>query len=89
MLCHVVLGTASGAASFSLAVVAGVGCLGQAVMKRSWPLVGLMTVHDLLIDAGRLGLAYVSALHPVNALLILLVTFSLSDIKGVCGVFTR
>jgi hypothetical protein len=36
------------------------------------------------IDAGRLGLVYVS--HPVNALLLLLTTLSLADIKGI---FTR
>jgi hypothetical protein len=40
----------------------------------------------LLIDARHLGVVYVSALHPVNALLLLLTTLSLADIKAI---FTR
>jgi hypothetical protein len=86
---HAVLGTLLVAASFSLPVIAGIGRLGQSVIKRSWLLAGLMILQGLLIDAGRLGLVYVSALHPVNALLILLVTLSLADIKGVFTTFAR
>jgi hypothetical protein len=54
----------------TLPVIAGVGHLGQSTIKRSWLLVGLMLLQGLLIDAGRFGLVYVSALHPVNALLV-------------------
>jgi hypothetical protein len=80
---HVVLGTVLVASSFSLPVIAGVGHLGQGTIKRSWLLAGLMILQGVLIDAGRLGLVYVSALHPVNALLVLLTTLSLADIKGI------
>jgi hypothetical protein len=86
---HVILGTALVAASFSLPVIAGVGRLGQSAIKRSWLLAGLMILQGLLIDAGRFGAVYVAALHPVNALLILLVTVSLADIKSVFGAFAR
>jgi hypothetical protein len=80
---HVVLGTLLVASSFSLPVIAGVGHLGQSTIKRSWLLVGLMLLQGLLIDAGRFGLVYVSALHPVNALLLLLTTLSMAGIKGI------
>ena len=83
---HVILGTVLVASSFSLPVLAGIGHLGHSTIKRSWLLLGLMILQGLLIDAGRLGLVYVSALHPVNALLLLLTTLTLADIKGI---FTR
>jgi hypothetical protein len=79
---HAVLGTALVASSFSLPILAGIGHLDHGTIRRSWLLAGLMILQGLLIDAGRLGLVYVSALHPVNALLILLVTLSLADVKG-------
>jgi hypothetical protein len=80
---HVILGTTLVALSFSLPILAGLGHLGQSTIKRSWLLAGLMILQGLLIDAGRLGLVYVSALHPVNALLLMLVTLSLADVKSV------
>jgi hypothetical protein len=79
---HVILGTLLVASSFSLPVIAGVGHLGQSQIRRSWLLAGLMILQGLLIDAGRLGLVYVSALHPVNALVVLFVTLSLADVTG-------
>jgi hypothetical protein len=82
----VILGTLLVASSFSLPVLAGIGHLDHGTVKRSWLLLGLMILQGLLIDAGRLGLVYVSALHPVNALLLLLTTLNLADIKGI---FTR
>jgi hypothetical protein len=80
---HVILGTLLVASSFSMPILAGIGHLGHGTIKRSWLLLGLMILQGLLIDAGRLGLVYVSALHPVNALLLLLTTLSLADIKGI------
>jgi hypothetical protein len=83
---HAILGTALVASSFSLPILAGIGHLGHSTIKRSWLLLGLMILQGLLIDAGRLGLVYISALHPVNALLLLLTTLNLADIKAI---FTR
>jgi hypothetical protein len=83
---HLILGTILVASSLSMPILAGIGHLGQSVIRRSWLLAGLMILQGLLIDAGRLGLVYVSALHPVNAMLLLLITLSLADIKGI---FTR
>jgi hypothetical protein len=79
---HVILGTILVASSLSLPILAGIGHLGHSTIRRSWLLAGLMILQGLLIDAGRLGLVYVSALHPVNALLVLLITLSLADVKG-------
>lgn len=63
--------------SFSLPVLAHVGHLDAWVIRRSWLLAGLMIVQGLLIDAGRLVQA-VSALHPVNAMLLVIVTYTLA-----------
>jgi hypothetical protein len=78
----VILGTILVASSISLPILAGIGHLSRSAVRRSWLLVGLMILQGLLIDAGRLGLVYVSALHPVNAMLLLLMTLSLADVKG-------
>jgi hypothetical protein len=80
---HVILGSALVAASLSLPILAGIGHLGHSALKRSWLLAGLMLLQGLLIDAGRLGLVYISALHPVNAMLILLTTLSLANVTSI------
>jgi hypothetical protein len=74
---HVILGTVIVLASFALPIVAWRGHLGPAILRRSWLLVGLMLVQGLLIDAGRI-VPVISALHPVNAMLLVLVTYGLT-----------
>lgn len=77
---HAILGTLVVATSFSLPLVAWRGRLESALVRRSWLLAGLMVLQGLLIDAGRIVPA-VSALHPVNAMLLVLVTYSLAAHK--------
>jgi hypothetical protein len=74
---HVILGTAIVLASAALPIVAWRGRLDPSVVRRSWGLVGLMLVQGLLIDVGRL-VPVVAAAHPVNAMLLVLVTYSLA-----------
>jgi hypothetical protein len=73
---HVIFGTSLVIASIALPIVAWRGHLAQSVVRRSWLLAGLMILQGGLIDAGRV-IPLVSAFHPVNALLIALVTFTL------------
>jgi Family of unknown function (DUF6220) len=74
---HAILGTLIVLASFAMPIVAWRGHLDSAILRRSWLLVGLMLVQGLLIDAGRI-LPAISALHPVNAMLLVLVTYGLT-----------
>jgi hypothetical protein len=73
---HVIFGTLVVIASFALPIVAWRGHLAKSIQRRSWCLSGLMILQGALIDAGRV-IPLVSAFHPVNALLIALVTFTL------------
>ena len=73
---HAILGTLIVATSFALPIVAWRGRLETALVRRSWLLAALMVLQGLLIDAGRIVPA-ISALHPVNAMLLVLVTYSL------------
>ncbi|HKS71422.1 MAG TPA: DUF6220 domain-containing protein [Ktedonobacterales bacterium] len=77
---HAILGTLIVATSFALPIVAWRGRLESALVRRSWLLAGLMVLQGLLIDAGRIVPA-ISALHPVNAMLLVLVTYSLATRK--------
>lgn len=78
---HVFLGTGIVLASFALPIVAWRGRLGSALLRRSWLLAGLMVLQGGLIDAGRI-VPVISALHPVNAMLLVLVTYSLAFRKA-------
>jgi hypothetical protein len=73
---HVIFGTSLVIASFALPIIAWRGHLARTALRRSWLLAGLMILQGGLIDAGRV-IPLVSAFHPVNALLIALVTFTL------------
>jgi Family of unknown function (DUF6220) len=73
---HIILGTSLVIASFALPIIAWRGHLAKTTLRRSWLLAGLMILQGGLIDAGRV-IPVVSAFHPVNALLIALVTFTL------------
>jgi hypothetical protein len=73
---HVIFGTLVVVASFALPLIAWRGHLPKATQRRSWILAGLMILQGGLIDAGRV-IPIISAFHPVNAMIIALVTFSL------------
>jgi Family of unknown function (DUF6220) len=73
---HVFFGTLVVVASFALPILAWRGHLPKATQRRSWILAGLMILQGGLIDAGRV-IPIISAFHPVNAMIIALVTFSL------------
>jgi uncharacterized protein DUF6220 len=73
---HAIMGASIIAASFSLPILAWRGHLERARLRRSWLLAGLMILQGLLIDLGRIW-PIVAAFHPVNAMLLVLLTFSL------------
>ena len=73
---HVIFGSLVVLASFALPIIAWRGRLAAGIQRRSWLLAGLMILQGLLIDAGHL-IPLISAFHPVNAMLIALLTFSL------------
>lgn len=75
---HIVLGTAIVLASFALPIVARRGRLDRRTTRLSWLLAGLMALQGALIDVGRV-VHVVSAFHPVNAMLLILVTFTLAS----------
>jgi len=64
--------------SISLPLVAWRGHLDRATVGRSWLLFGLMLVQGLLIDLSRYVLPLFGAFHPLNAMLLVLVTYSLA-----------
>jgi Family of unknown function (DUF6220) len=74
---HMILGTGIVVASLALPMVAWRGHLEATVQRLSWLLAGLMLLQGLLIDLGRVA-HVISALHPVNAMLLVLVTYSLA-----------
>jgi hypothetical protein len=74
---HMILGTVIVLASLALPIVAWRGHLERAVLRHSWLLVGLMLLQGLLIDLGRL-VPVISAIHPANAMLLVLVTYNLA-----------
>lgn len=74
---HAIWGATVILASFSLPILALTGHLERTIVRRSLLLAGLMIVQGLLIDVSRV-VAVVGALHPVNAMLLVLVTYSLS-----------
>jgi hypothetical protein len=74
---HATLGATLILSSFSLPALAHAGHLGRVVVQRSWLLAGLMVVQGLLIDIGRV-VHVVAALHPVNAMALVLVTYLLA-----------
>ncbi|HEX8995137.1 MAG TPA: DUF6220 domain-containing protein [Ktedonobacterales bacterium] len=73
---HAILGSVIILGSFALPLIAWRGRLGSALTRRSWLLAALMVLQGLLIDAGRVS-HVITALHPVNAMLLVLLTFSM------------
>jgi hypothetical protein len=73
---HAIMGASVILASFSLPLIAWRGRLDRSRLRRSLLLAGLMILQGLLIDLGRIW-PIVAAFHPVNAMLLVLLTFSL------------
>lgn len=74
---HATLGAVIILTSLALPIIAWRGRLGKSTLRASWALFGLMLLQGLLIDVGR-TVHVISALHPVNAMLLVLVTYSLA-----------
>ena len=74
---HAIMGSVIILSSFALPLIAWRGQLGPALARRSWLLAALMVLQGLLIDAERVS-TVITALHPVNAMLLVLVTFSMA-----------
>lgn len=74
---HMTLGSVVILASFALPIIAWRAHLQPSITHHSWLLAGLMILQLLLIEVGR-GVHIVAALHPVNAMLLVLLTYSLT-----------
>ena len=77
-LAHALFAPALGALTFTLPLLARLGRAQRPLVMRSWGLVGLMIAQGLLIDLGRWVWMPISSLHPVNALALILVAYSLA-----------
>jgi Family of unknown function (DUF6220) len=77
-LAHALFAPALGAITLTLPLLARLGGVQHPLVMRSWGLVGLMLVQGLLIDLGRWVWMPLSSLHPVNALALILVAYSLA-----------
>lgn len=77
-LAHALFAPALGATTLTLPLLARLGGVQRQVVMRSWGLVGLMLVQGLLIDLGRWVWMPISSLHPVNALALILVAYTLA-----------
>jgi hypothetical protein len=64
--------------SLSLPLIAWRGHLDRGTVRRSWLLFSLMLVQGLLIDMSRYVLPLFGAFHPLNAMLLVLVSYSLT-----------
>lgn len=78
---HMILGTLVILGSLALPLIAWRGRLDTALTHRSWLLFALMIVQGLLIDIGRL-IPLVAAFHPVNAMLLVLLTASMARLTN-------
>lgn len=77
-LAHALFAPALGAITLTLPLLARLGRVQRPLVMRSWGLVGLMIAQGLLIDLGRWVWMPISSLHPVNALALILVAYSLA-----------
>jgi len=77
-LAHALFAPALGAITLTLPLLARLGRVQRPVVMRSWGLLGLMLAQGLLIDLGRWVWMPVSSLHPVNALALILVAYTLA-----------
>jgi hypothetical protein len=65
-------------AGVALAIVGSRAHLNRSLVTRSWALLGLMVVQGLLIDLGRWVWLPISSLHPLNALALAFVAYTLT-----------
>jgi hypothetical protein len=77
---HAIWGALVILASLALPLLAWRGHLGRTIVRRSWLLFDLMLLQGLLIDIGRM-IPLVASLHPLNAMVLALITFSLASRK--------
>jgi len=77
-LAHALFAPALSAITLTLPLLARLGRVQRPVVMRSWGLLGLMLAQGLLIDLGRWVWMPVSSLHPVNALALILVAYTLA-----------
>jgi hypothetical protein len=77
-LAHAIFAPALGAITLTLPLLARLGRVQRPLVMRSWGLVGLMLMQGLLIDLGRWVWLPISSLHPVNALALILVAYTLA-----------
>src|SRR5262249_23027751 len=75
---HALFGPIVILSSMSLPLLASRGRLDRSTAQRSWLLFALMLVQGLLIDLSRYVLPVFGAFHPLNAMLLVLVTASLA-----------
>lgn len=74
---HAILGSLIVLSSLALPIVAWIGRLESPALRTSWILFGLMILQGSLISLGAVSPIFM-AFHPVNAMLLVLVTFSLA-----------
>jgi hypothetical protein len=77
-LAHAIFAPALGAIALTLPLLARLGGVQRPLVMRSWGLLALMIVQGLLIDLGRWVWMPISSFHPVNALALILVAYSLA-----------
>jgi hypothetical protein len=75
---HALFAPALGAIALTLPLLARLGGIQRPLVMRSWGLVALMLAQGLLIDLGRWVWMPLSSLHPVNALALILVAYTLA-----------
>jgi hypothetical protein len=78
---HMILGTLVILGSLALPLIAWRGHLDATLTHRSWLLFALMIVQGLLIDVGQL-IPLVAAFHPLNAMLLVLLTASMARLTS-------
>lgn len=66
-------------ATLALPIIGRLAGLDRSLIMRSWALVGLMIVQGLLIDLGRWVWLPISSLHPLNALALAFVAFTVAQ----------
>lgn len=77
---HATLGPLIILSSLALPIVAWIGRLERPALSVSWALVGLLFLQLALVIVAGVA-PVISALHPVNAMILVLVTFYLSHFK--------
>jgi Family of unknown function (DUF6220) len=75
---HAVFAPALFVATLALPIIGHLASLQRSIVARSWELVGLIIVQGLLIDLGRWVWLPISSLHPLHALALAFVAYTLA-----------